>query len=109
CLEYHLPGPDTDRHFEARLLPSGDGSLITIVRDITDRKATDEAVRRSEEHFRALIENGSDWIMIVDATGAITYVAPSSERLLGYTQDEILGQTPSELVHPDDLPTVYQI
>jgi PAS domain S-box-containing protein len=38
----------------------------------------------SEEHFRRLIENSSDYIMVVDETAAITYVGPSSERLLGY-------------------------
>src|SRR5690606_23931393 len=68
CLEYDLPYQQGTRSFEARLLPSDDGSIVTIVRDITDRRASEEALRRSEEHFRAMIENGSDYIMIVDPT-----------------------------------------
>lgn len=66
-----------------------------------------DALRHSEEHFRALIENGSDFIMIVDQTGAISYVGPSVERILGYQPHEVLGATPERLVHPGDLPAVY--
>lgn len=109
CLEYDLPYQQGTRSFEARLLPSDDGSIVTIVRDITDRRASEEALRRSEEHFRAMIENGSDYIMIVDPTAAITYVGPSVERILGYRPDEIMGMRPEDLVHPDDVGGVYRV
>ncbi len=109
CVEYDLTRDGATRSFEARLLPTGDGSLIAIVRDITDRKASDEAIRRSEEHFRALIENGSDYIMIVDTSAAITYVAPSVERLLGYTPEEMLGKRPVDLVHPEDVAHTHEV
>lgn len=113
CLEFEvtspqLTGAEGSRVFEARLRPCMDGSTVTILRDITDRRASEEALRRSEEHFRALIENSSDYIMIVDPRGAITYVGPSVERILGYTPEEVLGDTPDAMVHPDDLPAVYE-
>jgi PAS domain S-box-containing protein len=64
---------------------------------------SDLALRRSEEHFRALIENGSDCIMIIDPEGAITYAAPSVEKILGYGPEEVLGSRPEMLIHPEDL------
>jgi PAS domain S-box-containing protein len=65
------------------------------------------ALRRSEEHFRTLIENGSDYIMIFDRTGSITYVGPSVERILGYRPEEVLAIGRVEaLVHPEDVARV---
>ena len=62
-----------------------------------------ESLARSEERFRLLAETATDLIRVHDATGKSTYVTPSCERLLGYTQDEMLALTPVvELVHPDE-------
>jgi PAS domain S-box-containing protein len=69
---------------------------------------SDLALRRSEEHFRALIENASDYVMIVDQQGAIQYVSPSVERILGFRPDEVLGENSERLVHPDDLANLYE-
>jgi PAS domain S-box-containing protein len=69
---------------------------------------SDLTLRRSEEHFRALIENGSDYIMIFDQKGAITYVGPSIEKILGYRPEEVLGTRLAVLVHPDDLANVHE-
>src|SRR5512146_3030593 len=68
-----------------------------------------DPLRPGEEYFRALIENSTDYIMIVDDTSAIRYVGPSSERILGYTPEEMLGQKADVLVHPEDLPRVYEV
>jgi len=65
-----------------------------------------EELRRSEEHFRALIENSLDIIMGIGPDGALRYVSPSVQRTLGYKPEEMVGKNPSDLVHPDDLPAV---
>ncbi|MHB1223964.1 MAG: PAS domain S-box protein [Gemmatimonadaceae bacterium] len=103
CVEYLLHMPDGRHDFEARFLPLADGSRISVVRDITERKDAERALREREEHFRRLIENTSDHVMIVDTTAAITYVGPSVERLLGYAPHEVMGTRPADLVHPDDV------
>ncbi|CAA9345352.1 MAG: diguanylate cyclase/phosphodiesterase (GGDEF & EAL domains) with PAS/PAC sensor(s), partial [uncultured Gemmatimonadaceae bacterium] len=108
CVEYVLPLPDGRHDYEARFLPLGDGTRISVVRDITDQKDAERALREREAHFRRLIENSSDQVMIVDTTGAITYVGPSVERLLGYTPEEMLGLRPTDLVHADDVPEVME-
>ncbi len=58
---------------------------------------------QSEERFRALVENASDVISIIDAKGVIQYQSPSLQRMLGYSPDDLLGQTLSVLVHPEDV------
>jgi PAS domain S-box-containing protein len=82
---------------------SPDAGIVANCRDITDRVEAEQALAEREAHFRRMIEHASDYVMIVDATGAITYIAPSVERVLGYTPAEISGQRPTDLVHPDDV------
>src|SRR3990172_787307 len=65
----------------ARLLP--DGRLLGIVHDIRERKLTQEALARSEQHFRSLIENSMDAIALYTADGKIIYQSPSSLQILG--------------------------
>jgi PAS domain S-box-containing protein len=107
-VEYRLPLGDEVRDHEARFFPLGDGTRIALVRDITERKEAERALRDREEHFRRLIENTSDFVMIVDETAMITYVGPSATRMLGWTTEELMGNRPGDLVHPDDEPHVMQ-
>jgi PAS domain S-box-containing protein len=60
------------------------------------------AMRYSEEHFRALIENANDMVWIMDSEGFFTYVSPSTQRILGYSPDELMGVNAFDFVHPDD-------
>jgi PAS domain S-box-containing protein len=72
------------------------------VKDITERKRAEDAVRESERHFRALIENASDGIVLFDAEWTVGYASPSTTRMLGYAFDEIVGRQAFDLIHPDD-------
>lgn len=72
-------------------------------------RQAEEKLRRSEEHFRALIENASDFIMILDADGAIRYQSPSIERALGYKAGELAGRRFFDMVHPDDVANAARI
>jgi PAS domain S-box-containing protein len=59
-------------------------------------------LRRSEEHFRTLIEHASDAILIVGDDGSIRYDGPSIEEVLGYPHHALRGQPLGALVHPED-------
>jgi PAS domain S-box-containing protein len=76
---------------------------ISVQRDITERKHTEEALRRSEERFRSLIENALDIITILDADGNIYYESPSVEKVLGFSPTKLIGQNFFAYIHPDDL------
>jgi PAS domain S-box-containing protein len=71
-------------------------------RDITAEVAVERALRESEERFRRLIEHSADAILLVDATGKVTYSSPSAERVFGYSEMESQHLEPFETVHPDD-------
>ncbi len=62
------------------------------------RRQAQEALAASEQRFRQLVENTTDFIWEVDAEGRYTYASPQLESILGYTPQSILGKTPFELM-----------
>ena len=74
-----------------------------VLRDLTERKRGELALADGDRRFRALIENSSDFMTIVDARGTITYASPNVERILGYEPSEVLGRDIREFLRPDDL------
>ena len=65
------------------------------------KQARDE-LSRSERHFRSLIENASDIITVLRRDGTILSKSPSVTRLLGYSPEELRGQSAYEQIHPED-------
>ena len=65
-------------------------------------EAEHNALRRSEERFRSLVENASNVIAIVDTGAAVRYVSDSSMRVVGCRPDELTGKALLGYVHPDD-------
>jgi PAS domain S-box-containing protein len=68
-----------------------------------ERKAEAELQRR-EQHFRSLIENASDLITVMNPDGVITFQSPSSERVLGFKPEAMIGHNVMEFIHPEDQP-----
>ena len=73
-----------------------------IVEDVTAQRRVQQALEKSEERFRSLVQHSSDIITVLDGFGTITYLSPSVESLLGYSPDEMMGQNPFERIHPED-------
>lgn len=78
--------------------------VIGIITDVGDRREAAEALRRSEERFRSLVEHAADAIAVYVPGQSITFVTPSAERLLGYAVESAEPGAAVQLVHPDDLP-----
>ncbi|MBJ22931.1 MAG: EAL domain-containing protein [bacterium] len=90
-----------------RCIPEADDSgMIRIygaMRDITDLRATEEALRKSERQYRALVEQASDGILVFDRDGRILASNGVALDLFGLTRDALLSKRIDELIHPDDL------
>jgi len=74
--------------------------LLTIWRDITERKLIERSLRESEEKFRTLFESASDALFIIDMQGNILDANTVAYERLGYTKDELLRMSLSILVDP---------
>lgn len=83
-------------------LPDDKKGIGGIMKDITERVAAEKSLKESEEYFRALIENSSDVVSILNDKGIITYESPSHEKVLGYEKGELIGENVFGLVHSDD-------
>jgi len=97
----------------ATLIPRADhlqpDLAVGLVQDISQRKAAEAALQRSEALFRAIAENAGDLILIVDYPGMKTlYASPTYQKLLGYSVNELQDRSCLALVHPDDLPIIHQ-
>lgn len=74
---------------------------VGIIRDTTERKKFEDALKRSEGKYQNLIENANDGVVSVDKDGTIITINKRLEEMYGYTHDELLGQSVLLLVPPN--------
>jgi diguanylate cyclase (GGDEF)-like protein/PAS domain S-box-containing protein len=94
--------PQPQGHGLAVLEGLGAAMIIALLGWTTSGKErVEETVRRSEARFRALVQHGSDVIMVIDLEGAVGYVSPSIGRALGYDADVLTQLTPDFIDEAD--------
>ncbi|HEY1187829.1 MAG TPA: PAS domain S-box protein [Gemmata sp.] len=72
--------------------------------DVTEQRAAEEAVRQSEQRFRALVEKSRDGIFLLDDGAVIRYATPAAKLVLGFEPGALVGTGVLSFVHPDDVP-----
>ena len=83
-----------------------DGSVSHVMlfsTDNTKRKQAETDLKQSEEKHRALIENISDAILLINENSQVIYQSPSVERIAGFALEDSEGKTVFDFIHPDDL------
>jgi PAS domain S-box-containing protein len=91
--------------YDAEGAPHG---LLGADIDITERKDLEEALRRSEDKYRQLVEAINETIYALDTTGIVTYVSPAVESTYGYKPAEIVGRPFSDFVPAKDIPRLSE-
>jgi PAS domain S-box-containing protein len=98
---------ESQRWYELRMSPLVDsrdhllGRVVTV-RNITEKKRTEEALRLSEEKYRKIYENVADVIYETDNQGHLTSISPSIEKQGGYDPEELVGHSVTEFfVYPE--------
>jgi len=76
--------------------------LEELKQELQERKRVEEALRESENHFRALVENSAEVIALIGPTGTISSVSHSVTAIFGFTLNEVVGHNALELIHPED-------
>ncbi len=77
---------------------------IQQARFIAEREKAEEALLEAEKKYRRLVDNSQSIIYTINPEGTMTFVSPSWKKILGHTQEEIVGRKFEYVVHPEDIP-----
>ncbi|GAB4538828.1 MAG: hypothetical protein Fur0020_07750 [Thermodesulfovibrionia bacterium] len=82
--------------------------VINPMKSLEVLKRVEQALRRSEERYRGIVENSPEVIYNISSDGTITYLSPAFERITGWGVSEWIGKPFAPLIHPDDLPKAME-
>ncbi|GAB3169376.1 PAS domain S-box protein [Telluribacter humicola] len=93
--------PFTNKWVDFSGYPTEDG-LSIFFRDISEQKESQKSLMLSEQRFRALVQDGSDMICILDGEGKYIYASPTTDQVLGITAEAFIGRSAFEYIHEED-------
>jgi len=84
------------------------GAIVVYYRDVTDRKATEAALKVTEDRYGHLFYSAADIIFEADAEGYFRFVNPETLRVFEYAADEVIGRRFTEFIRADYRPQILQ-
>jgi diguanylate cyclase (GGDEF)-like protein/PAS domain S-box-containing protein len=85
------------------------GGLVLNLREITDRKAAEEQLVLSEARFKALVQNSTDLVVVLEPSGAVRYASPSVDHALGAEPEGLLGRHIAEVFRDANVDWEHQL
>ncbi|AYC33382.1 PAS domain S-box protein [Pseudomonas cavernae] len=111
-FEWHRRNRDGSLHWDEVMLKratiGGVERILAITREITQRKQAEQALRASEQQYRAIFSTALDCIISVDGEGRVLAFNPAAERCFGYAREQAVGRLLAELIVPERYLAVYQ-
>jgi len=101
-LTYSLPLEGAEKHFEARVSPCTDDTVITLVRDVTEQINFEKTLANSEEAYRTSFEQAAIGIVHVSQKGLFLKVNACFLAFTGYSEGELLSKSYLDITHPED-------
>ncbi|MCD6501271.1 PAS domain S-box protein, partial [bacterium] len=92
--------PPMKKHFHILAYCPQKGKFATVFSDITEQKRAEEALHESEEKFRTIASAAQDAVVVIDNEGKISYWNKAAEKMLGYTEGEVIGKNFHNLIVP---------
>ena len=80
----------------------GRRAILSINRDISERKRIEAAIAASEKRARLLIQGISEIVALLDEDGTVRFISPQAQRTLGLNPSEVKGSTVFDFLHPQD-------
>lgn len=84
-------------------------ATLPIAAVLVERRRLDERLRESERGYRLLARHSNDMIVRIGLDGIRRYVSPASEAILGYTPEELVGDSPIAAIHAEDRARVERV
>jgi two-component system cell cycle sensor histidine kinase/response regulator CckA len=107
-FEWSLSVGNGHQAYEVRIVKSGTDEAVSIIRNVSERVAAEQALRESESKFRNLSEQSMTGIYLIQ-DDVFRYVNKQFAEIFGYREEEIIGKKgPGDLAHGGDRPTVQE-
>ncbi len=86
----------------------GKRATVGSFMNITERKRVEEALAKSQDIYRSVVETGAAGVLVGDLNGNMTFVNEAFCKILGYSQEELTGKPFADFLHPDDKEMVME-
>ena len=101
--EFRYIATGMQRNLEITMVPLSDDIVVLHTEDVTERRQAEQRLRESEKKYRTIVDTAHEGIIAANLDSIITYANRRSAEILGYSADEMVGQSSLKFCDPDRL------